>query len=99
MCQCEVTEWKRLSESYTKFADLPRDVLENIQLFYEGVSDVLERIFKAKTESDKSFEQKVKEMETILNVLVACYSKLPNGPCYLMNKIIEDVYTELIKLM
>ena len=85
--------------NYTKFADLPRDLLENIQRFYGGIVAVLQNIVEAKSESNKSFEQKLKEMETILIELVACYSKLPNGPCYLINKIVEDVYTELTKLM
>ena len=99
MCYCEVTEWTRLSNSYRQFADLPRDVLENIQLFYDGVADVLEMIFKAKHEPEKSFQMKLKEMKTILINLVANFSKMPIGSCLLMNKLIEDVYAELIKFM
>ena len=96
---CEVTEWTRLYGNYTKFADLPRDLLENIQRFYGGIVAVLQKIVEAKSESDISIELKVKKIKISLDVLLASFSKIENWPRLLMNKIIEDVYAELIKLM
>ena len=86
-------------DNYTEFADLSRDILENIQRFYGEIVAVLLKIVEAKSEADISFELKVKKIKISLDVLLASFSKIENWPRLLMNKIIEDVYAELIKLM
>ena len=90
MCHCELTEWRTLAKSFTNNAELPIDVFENIQRFYGRIAAVLHK----SDNPEKSYQQKA--MKIILNVLVACYSKIPNGPCFLLNKVIEDVYVELL---